>query len=246
MATAAICLQRRLRARLRNVIGMREFDTVIMNEVVRIQRAYRLHRMERRSQAGVWSITLSTSRPRVAAPKNSIRREKGTTASRVALVVPSTPFDPRVWFEPPRCASATGATHAMPWKDEASSPRPATTAKIRIALRGAVGETYLCTSSEEEGGGLPGDQSAAYQLVSGSLTHRVPSVSQVVADPIYPANLTYARPLQKLKRRLAINNPRARMTIAVRARVLATRAQQSMQAQREGSLAGEAAPGSQR
>ena len=39
VATAAICLQRRLRARLRNVIGMREFDTVIMNEVVRIQRA---------------------------------------------------------------------------------------------------------------------------------------------------------------------------------------------------------------
>ena len=247
----ALRAARTWRQNVRNAIGMRELDQVIMAEIVRIQRAYRLHANKRRSQATNWSIILAPSRPRVASPKNMRRKQSGVvSSSRGSLIVPTTPFNPTGWFDPPSNAR-NARSGAVKWVDEEAASKPvggaaARYVSSRTSLPGALGDGALGWGFE------PADPTScqsyetleeitvptSYQLVpnSGSSTRSV-SVSEVAvgARPhaedlnavAWPAEITYATPLQRLKRRLAIWHPGARRTLAGRAHVLAKRAREA-------------------
>ena len=262
LATAAVRVQRRFRERhsrkkqefrllcalkcakkwrayVRNVIGMRELDGVILGEVVRIQRAFRLHSDRRRGTAMMLSIMLSESRPRVASPKNQSRKDLlDPSRSRSSLVVAAKPFDAATWFEhQPTTRSSVKFVDDMLPKVGSSRKK-----NSRVALPGALGQDSWGTLEQVQqvnqlhGCGTCNSLTSASSAYSSKKYELVPrsadststrgsiSVSGVVVDSAHRAEITFASPLQRLKRRLAINNPNARLLMTRRAHVLATRA----------------------
>ena len=257
----------RWRRNVRNRIGMRNLDILIEAEAVRLQRAFRLHEEHRRQRALLWSVALAPSRPRVASPKNARRKDAlMPSKARGTIVVPSTPFDPISWFEPPEMLTARESpTRAVKWSDEpvptgaARPSRPSTggSAGRPVALPGTLGETALSwgfhsvvedprqapkavttlervqmKKAESIGNG------AAYQLaertgstnlsvsVSEVVVARQPSPPRRIADA--PAEMTFATPAQRFKRRLATRHAGGRKTLAARAHVLASRAVEAL------------------
>ena len=153
-ALTAIRVARRWKSRIRNKKAMRELDAVIVSEVVRCQRAYRIHAHERRKhalqQANLLADLRRPSRLAAPSPKNNRRKSaiiapsasshnlapSASAARGGALVLPTTHFDPSGWFEEPDAQdSLSPPAGRIRWSDR---PPSSPMVKVPPALKFAI------------------------------------------------------------------------------------------------------------
>ena len=152
-------IARRWRKRVKHDILLRDLDGVILNEITRLQVAYRLHSWKRRQDASEASLSLAARRPQVPPPKNPLRAKVAptdsspasgatsstNTSSRTRLVVPAANgFDPLSWFSQTVFVSPESSKRTIGRGDRVSATRypsssvalPGTWPLIRLGRRG--------------------------------------------------------------------------------------------------------------
>ena len=242
---AVTMIARRWRKRVKHDILLRDLDGVILNEITRLQVAYRLHSWKRRQDASEASLSLAARRPQVPPPKNPLRAKVAptesspasgatsstNTSSRTRLVVPAANgFDPLSWFSQTVLVSPESSKRTIKWGDGVSATRYPSSS---LALPGALATSSSGWAAEghvslSKAGDL--NFGTSYQLVprigTGSSTKSV-SVTGVNLMPALthlqgpPAPVPVATSSERMKRRVALEDPEL---VAGRAHVLAARA----------------------